>query len=36
MPAPTQTDFKVEPHRINKAIIATGAIALAGLVMWMR
>ena len=36
VPAPTQTDLKVEQHHINKAIIATGAIALVGLVVWMR
>ena len=35
-PASTQIDSEIEPHHINKAIIAVGAVVLAGLVVWMR
>ena len=35
-PASKQTDSEIEPHHINKAIIAVGAVVLAGLVVWMR
>ena len=35
-PTSTQTDSESEPHHINKAIIAVGAVVLAGLVVWMR
>ena len=35
-PASTQTDTEIEPHHINKAIIAVGAVGLAGLIVWMR
>ena len=35
-PASKQTDSDIEPHHINKAIIAIGAVVLAGLVVWMR
>ena len=35
-PASKQTDSEIKPHHINKAIIAVGAVVLAGLVVWMR
>ena len=35
-PASKQTDSEIEPHHINKAIIAVGAVVLAGLFVWMR
>ena len=35
-PTSKQTDSEIEPHHINKAIIAVGAVVLAGLVVWMR
>ena len=31
----TQTD-SIDPHHVNKALIAVGALALAGFVVWMR
>ena len=31
-----QTDSEIEPHHINKAIIAIGADVLTGLVVWKR
>ena len=37
-PAPhphSQTD-SIDPHHVNKALIAVGALALAGFVVWMR
>ena len=30
-----ETD-KIEPHHVNKAIAAVGAIVLAGFILWMR
>ena len=35
-PTSTQTGSEIEPHHINKAIIAVGVVVLAGLVVWMR
>ena len=32
---PPETD-KIEPHHVNKAIVAVGAIVLAGFILWMR
>ena len=33
--APPETP-KIEPHSVNKTIVAVGALALAGLAVWMR
>ena len=32
---PTKTD-SIEPHHVNKALVAVGALALAGFVVWAR
>ena len=34
--APPAKTASIEPHHVNKALIAVGALALAGFVAWMR
>ena len=34
--APQKSETKIEPHSVNKTIVAVGALALAGLAVWMR
>ena len=33
---PKESDDKIEPHHVNKAVVAVGVLALAGVIAWMR